>query len=200
MIDAVPDSPAGLFLMRDDALDRRPHRGPHFPAVEGQGKRQLQRAQCGENLLRLALGHATGTPPGTWGIGHTPSGRPVVTGGPDGSGRMHVSLAHSGPFVVAAASASGLLAVDLEVMRERRTDASPATSTGPDSGTSLRQMHSFICGHSGKPRSSSPRRTTSFRKPSCLRASCARSAPASRRSPGSVPWPRGAGVARSASG
>lgn len=71
-------------------------------------------------LSRIALGHATGTPPAAWSTGRTPAGRPVVTQAPPEAEPMQISLAHSGPYLVASTSACGPVAVDLEVIRERR--------------------------------------------------------------------------------
>ncbi|MGH8495500.1 MAG: 4'-phosphopantetheinyl transferase family protein [Gammaproteobacteria bacterium] len=106
-------TPVCLFIARDDSLDRRVSRAT-------TGARRQRRSECGATLLRIALGHATGTSPAAWSTTRTSSGRPVVEMSPPTAGRMRISLAHSGPYLAASTSALGRVAVDLEVFRERR--------------------------------------------------------------------------------
>ena len=97
-----------IVLTQHDALFAR----------AGKSQRQL-RQTLGNRCLLQALAAATSSDPAQWTLAKDASNRPLGVRTTGDSIENCLSLSHSGPFVVAAASWHTCLGIDLEVKKDR---------------------------------------------------------------------------------
>ena len=97
--------PAGLASLSPAEVDR---------AGQLKAERRRREFLCGRALLRALLQYQFGNPADSYQLETDSNGKPVCVDGPA------VSIAHSGDFVVCAASAHGEIGVDIEVPQSPR--------------------------------------------------------------------------------
>jgi len=98
-----------LYLVRDAALIVR-----NRPNGDGDAGIREQRTELGDALLRLGLAHCTGTVATDWQIGRSAAGGPVVL-----QNDLHLSLSHSGDYLVAGICNAAPIGIDIERHQER---------------------------------------------------------------------------------
>jgi phosphopantetheinyl transferase len=105
----------GIYLVRDAALNVRNCLDPDNDA----GAREY-RAGHGDTLLRLGLAHLTGTALLDWQIGRSAAGGPIIQQSQVTQNHLHLSLSHSGNYLVAGICNAAPIGVDIERHRNRR--------------------------------------------------------------------------------
>ena len=104
-----------IYLVRDAALNVR-----NCPDPDSEAGAREYRAEHGDALLRLGLAHLTGTAPADWQIGRAPAGGPIVRQNQATQNLLHLSLSHSGNYLVAGICTAAPIGVDIERHRKRR--------------------------------------------------------------------------------
>ena len=104
-----------IYLMRDAALNVH-----NCPDPDNDAGAREYRAEHGDTLLRLGLAHLTGTAPADWQIGRSAAGGPTVHQNQATQNLLHLSLSHSGNYLVAGICNAAPIGVDIERHRKRQ--------------------------------------------------------------------------------
>ena len=104
-----------LYLVRDAAPNER-----NRTRIDADSGSRAQRSEFGDTILRFGLAHCTDTRPDNWQIRRSEVGGPMVQKSPLEQHRFHLSLSHSGDYLVAGICNAAPLGIDIERNCERR--------------------------------------------------------------------------------